>query len=288
MLAKNAPGWHAGLDLRFSRRASAAAADGGAQARTILHHREHIGPLMVQKPLYPEGPEVCHVALLHPPSGMVGGDSLRVDARLEPGARALLLTPGATQWYRSTGREATQQLCFSVAAGASLEWLPRENILFDGARARIALEVDLGGDAQFLGWEILCFGRRSSGERWRNGSLALQTRLLRDGVPLWSEFADLDAGDGFSASPVGLAGFSVCATLLVASVALDETVLNRCRGIDADDEARAALTRLPGLLVARYLGYRAEAAATWLAALWAVLRPELLGLAPQPPRLWAC
>ena len=109
MLPTHAPGWNAGLDLRFSRRAPSAAANVSAPARTILHHREHVGPLMVQKPLYPEGPEVCHVALLHPPAGMVGGDSLRVDARLEPRARALLLTPGATQWYRSTGRKAAQQ-----------------------------------------------------------------------------------------------------------------------------------------------------------------------------------
>ena len=133
MLATKTSGWHAGLDLRFSRRVSGAAG-AGVQARTVLHHREHVGPLMVQKALYPEGPEVCHVALLHPPAGMVGGDSLRVDARLEQGARALLITPGATPWYRSTGPQASQHLQFSLAPGSSLEWLPRDNILFDGAR----------------------------------------------------------------------------------------------------------------------------------------------------------
>ena len=166
--------------------------------------------------------------------------------------------------------------------------MPRDNILFDGARARISLEVDLSGDAQFLGWEVLCFGRRTRGECWRGGSLALHTRLLRNGAPLWSEYADLDAGDGFTSSPVGLAGFEVCATLLVASGAVDETVLNRCRGVDAGTDARAALTLLPGLLVARYLGRRSESAAHWLAALWSLLRPAVLGLAPQPPRLWSC
>jgi urease accessory protein len=288
MLASPSPVWHAGLNLRFSRREPAADAPAGAVGCTVLHHREHVGPLLVQKALYPEGPEVCHVALLHPPAGMVGGDSLNVRAELLAGARALLLTPSATQWYRSSAAPARQRFTFSVGAGASLEWLPRENIFFDGSRSGISLQVDLAADARFLGWEVLCFGRQSRGERWRSGSLSLDTRITRAGVPLWSERAAVDAADGFAGSPVGLAGYEVSATLLVACGAVDETVLMRCRGIAAGEDARTALTCLPGLLVARYLGRRSEQASSWLAALWTVLRPPLLGLKPQAPRLWSC
>jgi urease accessory protein len=84
-------GWCAELELGFERRA----------ATTVLASRRHDGPLVVQKALHPEGPEVCHAIVLHPPAGIVGGDDLRITARASGNAHALLTTPGATKWYRS-------------------------------------------------------------------------------------------------------------------------------------------------------------------------------------------
>jgi urease accessory protein UreH len=40
-------------------------------------------------------------------------------------------------------RWAGQQLDFNVAAGAALEWLPQESIVFDGARADMQSRVKL-------------------------------------------------------------------------------------------------------------------------------------------------
>jgi urease accessory protein len=126
---------------------------------------------MIQKTLYPEGPGICHVAVLHPPGGIADGDRLTVSARLGSDSRVCMTTPGASKWYRCPRGEAQQQLRFSIGAGAALEWLPRENILFDASQVRMNLDVELEADGQFLGWEILCFGRRASGERWQRGGL---------------------------------------------------------------------------------------------------------------------
>lgn len=253
----------------------------------MLVHRAHEGPLRVQKPLYPEGESVCHVIVLHPPGGVANGDALSLTTHLGLGSHALLTTPGAGKWYRSASGWAHQQLAFHVGAGACLEWLPQETIVFDGAYAHMSTAIDLAADARFLGWEVLCLGRRAAGETFRSGRLHLDSRLRLDGRLLWLERGQLAGGSPLLSSPAGLAGHGVSATLLAAAPQLDPALLAECRRVMArETAARTGVTLLPGVLVARYLGDSAEAAREWLTGLWRVLRPALLGLAAQPPRIW--
>src|SRR5262245_45979258 len=142
-----AQAWQAELRLGFT-------SEGG---RTVLRERRSEGPLVVQKPLYPEGETICHAIVVHPPGGIAGGDRLSLHARCDKDAQALLTTPGAGKWYRSAGPWAEQQLAFDVAG--SVEWLPRETIVFDGALASFQTNVSLDGNASFIGWEIVCLGR---------------------------------------------------------------------------------------------------------------------------------
>ncbi len=271
--------WQASLELRFALRAE----------RTALVHRRHEGPLQVQKALYPEGPGICHVALLHPPGGIAGRDRLNIRCATGQNSHALLTTPGATKWYRSAGGAAAQHLQFALQGDSVLEWLPRENILFDACKAAMSTEIRLAARARYLGWEILCFGRRASGEQWRRGDLRLDTRILREGRIAWAEHAQLTAGSGFGDSPVGLAGFSVSATFLAAGFEANAALLQQCRALALRDEgSRHGVTWLPGMLCARYLGDSSEEAFGWFTALWTLLRPALLGRVAQVPRLWAC
>lgn len=274
-----APGWRADLDLRFDRRATT----------TVLTHNAHRGPLQVQKALYPEGPETCHVALLHPPGGIVAGDDLQVRACLSVGSRVLLTTPGATKWYRSESGPAAQSMRFVLEDQAVLESLPREHILFDGADVSIGLDVELAATATYVGWDLLCFGRRASGEIWRRGQLRMQSTIRRRNRVLWSESANIDAAGGFARSAVGLAGSSVSGTLLVAGAAIEDALVARCRTVvPFGGEARYAVTRVASVFAARYLGDSAEAGFQWFTELWALLRPEVSQRTACLPRVWAC
>jgi urease accessory protein len=180
-------------------------------------------------------------------------------------------------------------LHFSVEAGGALEWLPRESILFDGSKAAMQLDVDLAPGAQFIGWEIVCFGRRASGEGWHSGGLRLRTRIRQAGHPLWCERANLEAGSGFDSSPVGLGGYSVSGTLVAAGSDIGAELLGACRTVvPSGHDSRVGVTRLPSVFIARYLGHSSQDAFNWFASLWAVLRPALLNRPAIAPRIWAC
>ena len=269
--------WHGHLSLGFERRGAA----------TILSRRAHVGPLRVQKPLYPEGETVCHAIVLHPPSGIVAGDQLEIDVTVGQGAHALLTTPGAGKWYRSTGAWATQRLDLKVEAGGVLEWLPQENIVFNAARAAMNCTIDLDADARFIGMDMLCLGRRASGETWTHGALQIETRVRRMGQPVWLERGQLEGGGGLLNASTGLAGFSVSGTFLAVAPCIEPGLLAACREIRVQEaDARFGLTQLPEMIVARYLGHSSEAARQWFVALWTTLRPALLGRAAQVPRIW--
>lgn len=140
-------GWEASLALRFADR-------GGA---TIIDKREHRGPLVIQRPFFPEGTRVAHVYVLHPPGGLVAGDALALDVEVGAGAHALLTTPAAGKAYRSDGvRSARLVQRFSVGNRATLEWFPQETIVYDRADVELATRVELASDARFARASMRC------------------------------------------------------------------------------------------------------------------------------------
>jgi urease accessory protein len=243
-----AASWKASLSLRF-------------EPRTVLSQKHSDGPLVVQKALYPEGPERCHVIVVHPPGGIAGGDELLLRVRTEEKAEALLTTPGAAKWYRSAGAWAKQELKFEVAG--SLEWLPRETIVFDGALADLQSHIVLSEGARYIGWEVVCLGR------FARGRMRADTRVTQGGRMLFVEKGEIEGGGRLMRSPAGLGGRSVFGTLIATC---SEKIL--MEGL--------AITRLPGLLIARYLGDSSEEALHAFTRLWKILRPSAVA-----PRIWS-
>src|SRR4030095_9013902 len=148
--ALSASGWEARLDLSSARTAP----------RAWLATRRYLGPLRVQKALYPEGPEICQAIIVHPPAGIVGGDRLAIAIDVGTRAHAQITTPGAAKWYRSAGVDAVASTKLAVGGGSVLEWLPQESLLFDGARAAITLRIEPAADARVVGWGIVGVRRR--------------------------------------------------------------------------------------------------------------------------------
>jgi urease accessory protein len=273
--ADEAAGWSARLALGFERRGK----------RTLLARRAHEGPLVVQKALHPEGDAVCQAIVVHPPGGIAGGDRLDLGVDVGERCHAQLTTPGAAKWYRCSGDlDARQSLLARVAAGGVLEWLPQEAIVFDGARATLSTKVSLASGALFIGWDVVCLGRTHCGERFDSGTLRQSTEIVRDGALLWADRLVLAGGSRALQSGALLAGAPVFGTLIVSADVGDDTLAS-CRQVTCG-EGEGALTRLPGVLVARYRGHAAAAARTYFANLWRLLRPALVGREAVLPRIW--
>jgi urease accessory protein len=279
-----ADGWQARLRLGFTR-------DGDT---TRLTERSHIGPLRVQKPLYPEDPSICHAIVVHPPGGVAGGDALHLDVTLGEAAHALVTTPGAAKWYRANGKVASQDTIIRLGADARLEWLPQETIFFNEADVRIHTEVDLHPAARYLAFDVFCFGRTHSGERFDRGAVGQKSRIRRDGRLVWFEQGRIAGGSRDMSSPLGLAGHSVCATLVAVADAIPPALPALLReagealreGDEGGSRDAFGVTLMKHVLVVRYLGSSSETARRIMAVAWQTVRPRLMGHDATAPRIW--
>ena len=285
--------WPAELALELTRTAR------GTRLTQCRHH----GPLYVQKPFYPEGPDWAHIYPLHPPGGLVSGDHLQLSVKAAENTGVLLTTPGAARMYRARagGPLQRQNTHLQLAAGAALEWFPLETIVFDGAEVEVNTAIELQAGARFAAWEICCFGRPASDEPFRRGSFRQRYRVSCCGRPLFIDQMIVDAEHRhILASLAGLQGCPVNGFFLMGPFSHDQGLLSQAdREIESSliqalrDEIdalglakRAAIGRVGELYVGRYLGTSAERARTLFVRWWHLLRPLLMQRPASVPRIW--
>ncbi len=273
-------GWRGHLRIHYRRE--------GERTLALDHHE---GPLRVLQPLYPEGPGICHNVVVHPPGGVVAGDELHIDLRLDAGTHALVTTPGATRFYRSEGATAQQRATLRLAEGARLEWLPMEAIAYSGCRADNAVVAHLAPGAEMMGWDLLALGLPAAGQPFAEGWYRQHLEL--PGV--WLERGRVAADDlALLHSPLGWAGHPVLATAwFAAGSAL--VPARREALLDAARQAATAhaLTATAGatapqsaVVVLRVLAPGVEPAMALLAQARAAWRQVAWGLAAEAPRIW--
>jgi urease accessory protein len=149
--------------------------------------------------------------------GMAGGDRFTLDIAVEPAARLLVTTAAAEGIYRTLAPDAVVDVRLTVGAGGSLAWLPQETILFDRARLKRSIEVDLAEDARLLLAEALVFGRSGMGEAVDDGRLLDRWRVRRNGRLVHAEAVRLDGAVAAKlAEPAAANGAVAVATVLVA------------------------------------------------------------------------
>lgn len=259
--------------------------------KTALIDNRHYGPLRVQRPFYPETKDCCHIYLLHPPGGIVVGDLLEISIGLGEGTGALVTTPSAGKIYGVQGASTVQQqkVNLQVAAGACLEWLPQETIVFTGANGRLNTRLQLQGDAHACLWDIVCLGRPAAGETFEEGRCDQTVEVWRDEQLLLLERNRFAGGDALLVAPWGLKGCNTCATLLAtvnpSREQVDELV-QQLRAMMPEGAHHWGLTQKGELFIARYIGNSGMLARRGLQHVWSAIRPLLNGSESVAPRIW--
>jgi urease accessory protein len=272
--------WHASLSLDYTQESD----------RSVARYT-HKGPLRILQSLYPEGDAVCHNVLVHPPSGLVGGDTLDMTVTVGSGAHGLVSTPGATRFYRSDAGLATQQVHARVEADARLEWLPLEAIAYNGCDGLNRAVFDLAPGAEMMTWDITALGLPAADLPFVQGSFRQHMEI--PGV--WLERGTISASDNrLMNSPLGLAGQRCMATLVFAAgsaIAAErsEPALAVARDLLEASELRltaGATSPHQQVIVLRVLSPVTEPAMQLLRQVWAAWRHEMWGMSGTVPRLW--
>ena len=273
--------WHASLQIDYSLQAD----------RTVARYL-HNGPLRILQSLYPEGDAVCHNVLVHPPGGLVGGDTLDISITAAPGAHALVTTPGATRFYKSLGDTALQHTRIRLESGARMEWLPLEAICYTGCLAENRLQLDLAPGSELIAWDVTALGLPTASQPFERGSFRQHIEI----AGVWLERGRIDATDKrLMNGPLGLAGNRCIASIFFCT----GDTLDRKRQQQALECARHViekhvLSNTAGatspndhVVVVRVLSPLVEPAMDLLRKVWAAWRQELWRVRPQLPRIWA-
>jgi urease accessory protein len=272
--------WLARLDLDYTLEAD----------RSVARYL-HQGPLRILQSLYPEGDAVCHNVLVHPPSGLVGGDTLDMHVTVGEGAHGLVTTPGATRFYRSEAGLATQQVHARIESGARLEWLPLEAIAYNGCDGLNRAVFDLAPGAEMMTWDITALGLPAANLPFAQGTFRQHLEI----PGIWLERGTLNAEDTrLMNSPLGLASQRCMATLVFAagSGMADERIeraLACARELLEASELRlsaGATSPHKQVIVLRVLSPVTEPAMQLLRKVWAAWRREMWNMSGTAPRLW--
>ena len=263
---------------------------GQSGGRTRLTHLYQRDPLRVLFPIPAAGDPVLAV-IVTTSGGLVAGDRLEISVRVGADAAAHVTASAAEKIYRSTGRTTIIRQTLSLGAGATLEFLPPETILFDGARLSRETVVDLEPGGVFLGGDIVVFGRRARGERFTHGFLHEAWEVWCGGKLVWGDAVHLEEDVSYIIDdPACFDGATAIATLILSPSRYDlGGLLEGARAFQSAGQTlglRAGVTAINGLVIARWLAMDAaqlHQAYTRFACWW---RSAALGLAPLLPRLW--
>ncbi len=226
---------------------------------------------------YGDGPELV---FLNTAGGLTGGDHLTYDIKLGAGTRVTAMTQTAERAYRANEGQAKLDVTLTVGAGARLDWLPQETILFDRASLDRTTSVDLADNATCLMAETLVLGRAAMGEVVETLDLIDRRLVRRTGASVWLDPVRLDAASlSRRTGTATLNGQRAVGTLALIAPGAEDAV-GRVRDLPEVPGVTWAVSGWDGKCVLRAMAPDAFPLRRMMMAAIAALRPGPL------PRVW--
>ena len=192
--------------------------------------------------------------ILNTSGGLTGGDTLSIGATAQTGARLRLTTQAAERVYR-TADDTTARVrnIVTVEAGARVDWLPQETMLFQNGALRRSLSIRMAADARLLVVEPVLFGRLAMGEVVSQARFADSLTLERDGELVFRDASMLNGDICAILDKPALGGGARAMALVVFAAPEAETHLGPIRAM-LPATAGVSLVR-DGVLVLRALAH---------------------------------
>lgn len=188
--------------------------------------------------------------ILNTAGGIAGGDQLTVAIAVDDGGRLTVTTAAAEKAYRSIGPPATIDVRLTIGAGGLLRWLPQELILFNRARIRRSIDIDLAEDATLVLAESVLFGRSAMGETVAVGAFFDRWRVRRGGRLVYAETVRLEGliAEKLARPAVADGGQAIATVLLIPS---DDSAVAAARALSEDFRGEVGLSSWNGITVVR-------------------------------------
>jgi urease accessory protein len=245
----------------------------GITRRTRVHED---GSLRVRFPN--AAPEALEAVIVNTGGGMTGGDRFTIDMSVGEAANLIAGTAAAEKIYRSSGLDAEMDVHLRLEPKARLAWLPQETILFDHARLRRRIDIDLAEGASLIMAEAVVFGRAAMGEAMTQGFFTDAWRVRRAGKLIYADTARLDGAIAARLAERAVTKGSIAiATVLIAPGTA--TACEQVRALGEHFAGEVGISAWNGIAVARLCAKDG-----------AVLRRDLISalaaLGTPVPRLW--
>ena len=271
--------WPASIDCDFQRTAA---------GKTALVRLSHQGPLRIQK-LFHDG-ELAHCYVLHPPGGMVSGDSLQSRFKVNSGAKVLITTPASGKLYQARQNQIPQRASthIDVTSDGFCAHLPQDTIVFDRAFGELETFVKVDSRALFFGWEHLIFGRRAGGHPFENGQLIQSLRVSREDRLLFRENLRLTPQTVKAVSGLnGMVSFASATVVLPVNSGTTSDVVSVARQSLKSFDVHSGVSAIRECLITvRILSGVEEETKSALEQLWTSIGPKLVDRPVASPRIW--
>ncbi len=243
----------------------------------IVNTRERDG-YKVRSPRRSEPPEAV---LINTGGGIAAGDDILHDICVDDGADLTVTTQASERIYRSIdGAMSKIDARIELGAGAGLNWLPQDTIIFDRSRLERNITAEITDTSRLLVAETLVLGRVAMGETLTEGLFRDKWRIHRGGKLVFAENVLLRDETFHLLNAAAIAGGAQAILTLVFLAPDAEDRLSAVREVLASAKFDCAASAWNRMLVVRGLALKTEQVRSLMSELVPALHRGTL------PRVW--